>query len=149
MVGLKILLQFLMLVHTSLAWIPQEPTKRIETRLQAGVKVGFLGCGTIASAIARGIATQTDVPIESIAVTKRSEKKSSQLQQDFPSLVSIHEDNQEIVDKSDLVFVCVLPQQTQEVLQSLSFDESRHNLISVVVRMADYRLFSTLFAATS
>jgi prophage DNA circulation protein len=97
------------------------------------VRVGFLGCGTIASAIATGLATQTNLTIASIAVTKRSESKSSALLEEFPSLVSIHEDNQEILDKSDIIFVCLLPQQTSEALQALSFDDSRHEIISLVV----------------
>jgi pyrroline-5-carboxylate reductase len=102
----------------------------------SAVRVGFLGCGTIASAIATGLATQANMTIASIAVTKRSESKSSALLEDFPSLVSVHEDNQEILDKSDIIFVCLLPQQTSEALQALSFDESRHELISLVVSIS-------------
>lgn len=98
-----------------------------------GIKVGFLGCGTIASAIATGLATQSDVPIASIAVTLRSKAKSAALLEKFPSLVSIHEDNQEILDKSDVVFCCLLPQHTSEALQALSFDDSKHQLVSLVV----------------
>jgi pyrroline-5-carboxylate reductase len=137
MISLKLFASFLAICHTCLAWVPhQDSTTRTEPSVQQqGAKIGFLGCGTIASAIARGIATQTDVPIASIAVTKRSENKSAQLQQDFPSLVSIHEDNQEILDTSDLVFLCVLPQLTHQVLQGVAFDDSRHNLISLVVRI--------------
>ena len=37
-------------------------TKESESRLN-GVRIGFLVCCTIASAIARGIATQTHIPI--------------------------------------------------------------------------------------
>ena len=138
MISLKLFASFLAIFHTCVAWVPHpDSTKRSEPSVQQqqGAKIGFLGCGTIASAIARGIATQTDVPIASIAVTKRSENKSAQLQQDFPSLVSIQEDNQEILDTSDLVFLCVLPQLTHQVLQGVTFDDSRHNLISLVVRL--------------
>ena len=132
MIFLNVLLSSLILLNVSLAWVPHESTKPSETRLN-GARIGFLGCGTIASAIAKGIATQTHVPITSIAVTKRSESKSSKLLNEFPSLVSIHDDNQGILDESDLLFLCVLPQLTNEILQGVSFDESRHNLISLVV----------------
>jgi ornithine cyclodeaminase/alanine dehydrogenase-like protein (mu-crystallin family) len=98
-----------------------------------GAKVGFVGCGTIAAAIATGIATQTDVPIESIAVSRRSKAKSQALADEFPSLVTVYDDNQEILNCSDVIFICVLPDQTSSVLQGLSFDESRHSLISLVV----------------
>jgi pyrroline-5-carboxylate reductase len=96
-------------------------------------KVGFIGFGTIASAIATGLATQTDIELKSISVTRRSEKNSKALAESFPSLVSVHDDNQEILDKADLIFLCVLPQQTSQVLQDLSFDNSRHTLVSLAV----------------
>ena len=149
MIALKRLVSIVALFNISLAWVPapKDSTKRIDASVVlalkqqqqqeqgAAKKIGFLGCGTIASAIARGIATQTDIPIASIAVTKRSENKSAQLQHDFPSLVTIYEGNQEILDTSDLVFLCVLPQLTNQVLEGVIFDESRHNLISLVVRI--------------
>jgi len=96
------------------------------------VSIGFIGCGTIASAIATGLATQTAVPIRSIAVTRRSEKKSSQLLASFGNLVTVHEENQEVLDRSDYIFLTVLPQQTSQVLQALSFDVNRHVLVSLV-----------------
>jgi len=98
-----------------------------------GTKVGFVGCGTIAAAIATAVATQSIVPVESIAVSRRSVSKSSDLKEQFPDLVSVHDDNQDVVDRSDFVFVCVLPDQASRVLKELSFDKSTHNLISLVV----------------
>ena len=97
------------------------------------LRVGFIGCGTIASAIATGLATQTQIPLDSIAVTKRSEAKSQKLADAFPSLITRHDKGQEIVDQSDVIFVCVLPQQTSEVLQNLNFDSEKHTLVSLVV----------------
>lgn len=96
-------------------------------------KIGFIGCGTIAVAIATGIATQSKIPVESIVVSKRSEQKSKRLAETFPDLVRIQEDNQKILDESDLIFLCVLPEIASEVLQNLSFDKDRHTLVSLVV----------------
>ena len=110
-----------------------QPSASASASALQATKVGFLGCGVIASAIATGIATQTEVPIDSIKVTKRSEAKSSTLKKAFPDLISVHEDNQEIVDQSDVIFVCVLPEQTSKVLQSLKFDSKKQELISLVV----------------
>jgi NADP oxidoreductase coenzyme F420-dependent len=100
-----------------------------------GIRFGILGCGTIGSAIARGIMTQTRIPIQSIIVTKRSESKSKELQQEFPSIISCYESPQTILDRSDWIFLTVLPQQTTNMLQSLTWDPSRHYLISLVVRL--------------
>ncbi len=106
------------------------------TSLQAQHKVGFIGCGTIAAAIATGLAT-TDGLVSSIAVSRRSKAKSDALQQNFPDLVTVHENNQDILDRSDIVFITVLPEQASEVLQSLQFDSERHHLVSLVVRICD------------
>jgi pyrroline-5-carboxylate reductase len=95
-------------------------------------RLGFLGCGTIASAIATGLATQTDVKVKAIAVSQRSATKSAALASNFPGLVSVHADNQEVLDGADVIFITVLPQQANEVLEGLQFDPSRHVLISLV-----------------
>lgn len=96
-----------------------------------GISIGFLGCGTIASAIATGMATQSAVPINSILVTRRSESKSKLLHEKFPSLITIQDDNQRIVDQCDYIFLTVLPEQTTSVLQSLTFSADQ-TLISLV-----------------
>lgn len=119
------------------------PTARTETR-QDGTpslwasKVGFVGCGTIASAIATGLATSTtkdgEKLVETVAVSRRSQAKSKALAEQFPDLVTIYDNNQDILDNSDIIFITVLPEQTSEILQSLSFDSTRHDLVSLVVR---------------
>lgn len=125
--------------HRGTNHAPHRFSTRRSTMLTMGeaetqhTSVGFIGCGTIAAAIATGLATQDSVKVKSIAVSQRSKPKSSALQKAFPDLVTVHDDNQEIIDKSDIIFVCVLPQQTSEVLWSLQFDTSRHTLVSLVV----------------
>jgi pyrroline-5-carboxylate reductase len=94
--------------------------------------VGFLGCGTIASAIATGLVKQEKVDVTHVSVTRRSTKRSTALATTFPDLISVHDDNQEIVDQSDVIFVTVLPEQASELLRSLTFDPLRHCIISLV-----------------
>jgi pyrroline-5-carboxylate reductase len=115
------------------------PSSTSPTTLQAAsestplsLSLGFVGCGTIASAIATGFATQINIPLQAISVSRRSEKKSSELQKKFPDLVTVYDDNQDVVDRSDIIFVCVLPQQTSEVLRGLHFDNERHTIVSLV-----------------
>jgi NADP oxidoreductase coenzyme F420-dependent len=106
------------------------------------ISVGFIGCGTIAKAIATGLATTSTASqttnnstllIERISVTRRSDAKSKALLQSFPYLVTVFDDNQRVVDRSDIVFLTVLSQQTSQVLQALKFDSKRHFLVSLVV----------------
>jgi pyrroline-5-carboxylate reductase len=97
------------------------------------LSIGFLGCGTIASAIATGLARNTNYPSLKIMVTRRSESKSAALQARFPDIVvGIADDPQIVVDACDILFLCVLPQQTSSILQNLHFDNKRHFLVSLV-----------------
>ena len=97
----------------------------------SSIRIGFVGCGTIASAIATGICSF--VPSIQIMVSRRSESKSATLQATFPNQITVQDENQKIVDQSDVIFLCVLPQQTSDILQSLKFDPNRHRLVSLVV----------------
>mmetsp|Transcript_9692 Transcript_9692/g.20975 ORF Transcript_9692/g.20975 Transcript_9692/m.20975 type:complete len:433 (+) Transcript_9692:91-1389(+) len=109
------------------------------------LSVGFIGCGTIASSIARGLilaASNKSTNLDSIVVSKRSESKSKALVEEYSQnnnddnndklLLSVTEDNQEILDRCDLIFLTVLPQQASSVLQGLEFDPNRHILVSLV-----------------
>jgi pyrroline-5-carboxylate reductase len=104
----------------------------VESSTMEPLSIGFLGCGMIASSIAKGLATQTSVPVAHISVSRRSAKRSAALADAYPDLVSVHDDNQEIVDASDVVFVCLLPEHTSAALQNLRFDAGRHTLVSLV-----------------
>jgi hypothetical protein len=118
-------------------------TKRLshsqdEMNPKNGLRFGVLGCGTIGSAFVRGILTQTQIPIPStVAVTIRSESKSSALRNDFPSVVTCYESPQTVLDTSDWILLSVLPEQASPLVQSLTWDPSRHFMISLVVRFIE------------
>eukprot|EP00550_Attheya_septentrionalis_P007454 CAMPEP_0198295928 /NCGR_PEP_ID=MMETSP1449-20131203/30200_1 /TAXON_ID=420275 /ORGANISM="Attheya septentrionalis, Strain CCMP2084" /LENGTH=289 /DNA_ID=CAMNT_0043996367 /DNA_START=287 /DNA_END=1156 /DNA_ORIENTATION=+ len=98
-------------------------------------RIGFVGFGTIASAIARGLLSDKNQFCSSqskVAVSYRSASKSGPLMEQYPDQVSIHTDNQEIVDQSDVIFLCVLPDQVDSILSDLKFDQERHTLVSLV-----------------
>ena len=95
------------------------------------VKIGFIGCGVIASSIVKGLMMQNDISVANISVSRRSEFKSSELKQLFPDTVTVYDDNQHILDNSDLIFICVLPQHMENVIGDLQFDKERHTLVSL------------------
>ena len=109
------------------------------------IRAGFLGCGTIASSIATGLATpdhqhhlaQNGLSLSSICVTRRSESKSSALKEKFPGVVTVYESAEEVVKNSEIVFLCVLPQHVDGVLADLRekgvWREKEHTLVSLVV----------------
>lgn len=105
-----------------------------------GLKIGFIGFGTIASSIALGMATQTKFPVASITISRRSASKSHALQQKFPHLVTISDDTQEIIDQSsDFIFLCVLPEMVSKVLQQdvVTFQNNTSATLVSVVASAD------------
>eukprot|EP00586_Coscinodiscus_wailesii_P015025 CAMPEP_0172507524 /NCGR_PEP_ID=MMETSP1066-20121228/204252_1 /TAXON_ID=671091 /ORGANISM="Coscinodiscus wailesii, Strain CCMP2513" /LENGTH=295 /DNA_ID=CAMNT_0013285091 /DNA_START=65 /DNA_END=949 /DNA_ORIENTATION=- len=123
--------------HSRLILHASQSNNHLDDGATKGLKVGFLGCGVIATSIAKGLLTQSSdtdngIPITSIAITKRSEQKSKSLRDSHPDKVTIYDDPQHVVDNSDLVFLCVLPQQVESLLSRISFDETRHTLVSLV-----------------
>ena len=110
------------------------------------IRAGFIGCGTIASAIATSLATpdhkthlsKAGYSLQSISVTRRSESKSSKLKENFEDVVTVYESAEEVVLHSNLIFLCVLPQQVDAVLEELTMKgvwKSDHTLVSLVVRV--------------
>ena len=111
------------------------------------IRAGFIGCGTIASAIATSVAepnhkshlAQAGYILQSICVTRRSESKSTKLKENFGAdVVTVYESADEVVANSDLIFLCILPQQVDSVLEDLKekgvWRKDDHTLISLVVR---------------
>ena len=101
-------------------------------KMEEGTTVGFIGCGTIAVAIATGLLKQSEVPISCVYVSKRSESRSAALLSNFPDNVIVSDENQEIVDACSVLFLCVLPQQEEEVLNELEMKDDTI-LVSLVV----------------
>ena len=122
----------------------QKLSDEVDDKMPLQIRAGFIGCGTIASAIATSLAkpehaeylSEAGLSLSTISVTKRSASKSSKLKGDFPNVVSIYESAEDVVRNSDLVFLCVLPQQVDEMLSELkekgTWNNNRHTLVSLV-----------------
>ena len=83
------------------------------------MRLGFVGTGTIASAVVRGLAGAG----HRIAVSERSAAHSSALAAEFPDVVVA--DNQSVVDASDIVFLGLLPEAAPAILSPLKFREGQ------------------------
>jgi pyrroline-5-carboxylate reductase len=94
------------------------------------VTFGFVGIGTMSSAIIRGLCTLAEAP-KSIIVSPRNAAKAAALSHAHPSIVSVAASNQDVLDRSHVVFIGVLPKQCEEVLRSLKF-APHHTVVSLV-----------------
>jgi pyrroline-5-carboxylate reductase len=95
---------------------------------------GIIGVGSIASAIVRGLCEDVGEPPQ-IVLSPRSQARSSDLAERFRT-VTIASTNQEVIDQSDVVVLCVLPHHAEKVLGQLAFRETR----GVVSAMAGVHL---------
>lgn len=91
--------------------------------------VGFVGTGEISKAIVIGLIDHADEKGE-IWLSPRNADIAAGLASRYPN-VRVAKDNQEVVDKTNLVFLAVRPQNAHEVLSSVRLS-SDHIVISLV-----------------
>ena len=84
---------------------------------------GFIGAGAITEAVVTGLC-EAEVPGLSILLSPRSAGRSRKLSERYAA-VEVAADNQQVLDRSELVFLAVRPQVASDVLGALSF---RRNL---------------------
>ncbi|MBX4891442.1 pyrroline-5-carboxylate reductase [Rhizobium bangladeshense] len=91
--------------------------------------IGFVGTGVITEAMVRGLLAEPTYALE-IHVSPRSAHIAETLAGEFAA-VKIAEDNQDVVDRSDMVFLAIRPQIAEEVVRALSFTDGQM-VVSVV-----------------
>ena len=83
------------------------------------MRIGVIGCGTIASATVKGIAGDG----HEISVSERSERRSAELSETYDNVrVS---DNQEVIDSSDVLFLGLMAEVARDILGPLRFREDQ------------------------
>jgi len=85
-----------------------------------GQTIGFLGTGRIASAVVEGLMRAAGPAAFSVTVSPRNAERAAALADKFPG-VSVAADNQAVIDRSRVVFLCVRPQAAVDVLAPLAF----------------------------
>jgi pyrroline-5-carboxylate reductase len=108
------------------------------------MKIGFLGTGTITSAMVTGLnaANRRDA----IRLSPRNAIVAAELAASFPE-VTIAASNQQVLDESDVVVIAVRPQIAREVLSELRF-RGDHHVISLVSGFPVRRLSELVAPAT-
>ena len=99
------------------------------------LSIGFIGTGAIAEAVILGLmSSKSELIADSkLRISKRSQSRSDRLKKLYPN-IEVLDSNQEIADQSDWIFVAVLPEQAEPILQELEFD-NRTTIISLVAGM--------------
>ena len=83
------------------------------------MKLGFIGIGNISSDVITGICN-SNIFFSKIIISQRNKKKSRNLKKKFKK-IQIAKNNQEVIDKSDWVFLGILPDVGERILPKLNF----------------------------
>jgi pyrroline-5-carboxylate reductase len=112
-------------------------------------RLGFVGVGTINSAVVRGLCTAEGATPESVVVGPRNAAKAAALVAEFPGLVSQAATNQAVLDASETVFLATPPgpDALREACASLTF-RADHTVICLVAG-ASYELLTEVIAPAS
>ena len=83
------------------------------------MKLGFIGTGKIASSVIIGICN-SNIRYKQIIISPRNKKIALGLKKKFKKII-ISKTNQEIIDKSDWVFLSVTPSVGEKIIKDLKF----------------------------
>ena len=93
------------------------------------MKIGFIGTGKIASSVITGICT-SKIKYKQIIISSRSKKVALNLKKKFKK-IKISKNNQEIIDKSDWIFLSVTPNVGDKIIKDLNF-KSKQIVVSFI-----------------
>jgi pyrroline-5-carboxylate reductase len=93
------------------------------------MKLGFIGTGKIASSVITGICN-SDISFKKIIISPRNKSISKKLKKKFKK-VNIAENNQEIVNKCNWVFLSVTPTIGKKIIKDLRF-KTNQTIISFI-----------------
>ena len=93
------------------------------------MKLGFIGTGNISSDVITGICN-SKISFKRILVSPRNKQKAQKLKKKFKR-VNIAKSNQEVIDKSDWIFLGVLPEVGEKILPKLNF-KTNQTIVSFI-----------------
>ena len=87
------------------------------------MKLGFIGTGNIVSDVIFGI-SKSKIKYKKIIISPRNKKKAQYLKKYFKKVV-IAKDNQDVINKSNWVFLGILPKVGETILPKLRFRDNQ------------------------
>ena len=87
------------------------------------MKLGFIGTGKIAESVITGI-SNSSLKYDKIFISSRNKKRSIYLKKKFKKIF-IENDNQNIIKKSNWVFLSVTPKVGEKIIKNLKFRSSQ------------------------
>ena len=94
------------------------------------MRIGFIGCGNMATAMIKGILDSQKVKTEDVIASAKSEKTREKIKTELG--IDAARKNKEVVEFSDILFLAVKPQYYEEVIQEIK-DDLRENQMIVSI----------------
>ena len=91
--------------------------------------LGFIGIGKISSSVITGICNSS-LKYKKIIISPRNKKISQSLRKKYKKII-IAKSNQEVIDKSNWVFLAITPTVGKEIIRDLRF-KSKQTIISFI-----------------
>jgi pyrroline-5-carboxylate reductase len=91
--------------------------------------LGFIGIGKISSSVIEGI-SKSGIKYSKIIISPRNKKISNALKKKYKRII-IAKNNQEVINKSDWIFLAVTPKVGDEIIKDLKF-KSKQTIISFI-----------------
>lgn len=101
------------------------------------MKIGFIGFGNMAKAIAHGLIEKNVVSKNNLFFSTRSEESKTQVEKTWH--IKGLSSNQAVIDESNIIILAVKPYQVEEVLAPLIFPEDKL-VLSVVAGVTNHQL---------
>lgn len=93
--------------------------------MTVNVKVGFIGTGGIATALAKGFCASPEFE-GSVLAFDIDRQKTEALRAEYPEKIVVPASNQELIEMSDVVFPTLLPHVLEKVAPALRFRKENH-----------------------
>jgi pyrroline-5-carboxylate reductase len=111
------------------------------------MKATIIGAGNIGMALAEGLVQSKTCSKKDITLTKRNAKALAELQK---TGYSVNASNKDAVKGADTIFICVLPQQLNELLFEIKADiDVKKQLVVSVVTGAHTSVFKNILGANT
>jgi pyrroline-5-carboxylate reductase len=110
------------------------------------MKLGFIGVGKIANALIEGLCT-SGIENTMYNLSPRNKENSTNLASKYHNIKRF-DNNQDVLDQSDIVFIALIPAKAKDVLNELVFD-ARHTVISLVPLLKYADLAKSVYPATN
>ena len=89
------------------------------------MKLGFIGTGKIASSVITGICN-SKIKFKQIIISPRNKTIANSLKRKF-NKITIAKNNQEIIDKSNWIFLSVTPKVGEKIIKEFKFRSTSNN----------------------